>query len=180
MKLSNQKALIETLKSAARFVWFGLLGLIAAALTTALASGALTNSTLYIGTLQVNMSIVITVIFSAVIKAIDTYIHNNDTVPIAGLAPAFLQQPTRKDVPMSNDVTELRNLLTQVQTEVEAVEQSAEKVAETTVAVVKSHLQAALTAVKAGQTTDTAAKADDGAETEDTAGTQDGEAAPAA
>lgn len=180
MKLSNQKALIETLKSAGRLIWFTILGLVATVLAAMVGTGSFTTSVLYIGSLQINLSIVFIAISGFVIKAIDTYIHNNDTVPIAGLAPAFLQQPTRKDIPMSNDVTELRNLLTQVQTEVEAVEQSAEKVAETTVAVVKSHLQAALSAVKAGQTTDTAAKADDSAKPEDTADPQDSEAAPTA
>lgn len=165
MDVSNKKALVETLKSAGRFLWFGILGLVATVLTAVSANGALTNSTLYIGSLQVNMSIVILAVFSIVIKALDTYIHNNDTVPIAGLAPAFLQQPTRKEVPMSTDVSELKNLLSQVQTEVEAVENSAEKFAETTAAVVKSHLQAAMNAIRDGKT-------DDGAKAED-AGTQD-------
>lgn len=171
MDVSNKKALVETLKSAGRFLWFGILGLIATVLTALSANGSVTNSTLYIGNLQVNMSIVVLALFSIVIKAIDTYVHNNDTVSSNGLAPAFLQQSTRKEVPMSTDVSELKNVLSSLQTEVEAVESSAEKFADTTAAVVMSHLQAALTAVRNG-------KNDDGAKAEDTSTQGDQEKAP--
>lgn len=88
----DKKALIELGKSFARFLYFGILGLIATFLTGLLTSGDLQNVYVHVGDLYINVSFVILAVITGLIKLIDRYRHvseNNDT---NGIAPKFLQR----------------------------------------------------------------------------------------
>lgn len=92
MDATKRKALIETLKSLGRGVWFGLLGLIVVALTALASSGAITDVTIVVGGLSINLAYVILATVGAVAKLIDTYVHKNDNLNSNGIAPSFLQK----------------------------------------------------------------------------------------
>jgi len=88
----DKKALIELGKSFARFLYFGILGLIVTFLTGLVASGELQNVYVHVGDLYINISFVILAAVTGLIKLIDRYRHvseNNDT---NGIAPKFLQR----------------------------------------------------------------------------------------
>lgn len=85
-------ALVETLKSIGRGLWFGILGLVAVALTALASSGAVTDVTVNIGGLPVNLAYVILAVVGFAAKSIDTYIHKNENINSNGLAPSFLQK----------------------------------------------------------------------------------------
>lgn len=88
----DKKALIELGKSFARFMYFGILGLLATFLTGLLTSGDLQNVYVHVGDLYINISFVILAVITGLIKLIDRYRHvssNNDT---NGIAPKFLQR----------------------------------------------------------------------------------------
>lgn len=89
---AKRKALIETLKSIGRGLWFGILGLVAVALTALASSGAVNDVTITVGGLTVNLAIVIVAVVGFLAKTIDTYIHKNDTLKSNGIAPSFLQK----------------------------------------------------------------------------------------
>lgn len=89
---AKRKALIETLKSIGRGLWFGILGLIVVALTALASSGAVTDVTVVVGGLTVNLAVVIVAVVGFLAKTIDTYIHKNDNINSNGLAPTFLQK----------------------------------------------------------------------------------------
>jgi hypothetical protein len=88
----KRKALIETLKSIGRGLWFGILGLVVVALTALASSGAVTDVTVVVGGLTVNLAVVIVAVVGFIAKTIDTYIHKNDNIKSNGLAPTFLQK----------------------------------------------------------------------------------------
>lgn len=88
----KQKALVETLKSIGRGLWFGVLGLVVVALTALASSGDITNVNVTVAGLTVNLSVVILAVVGFVAKSIDTYIHKNDKIDSNGIAPAFLQR----------------------------------------------------------------------------------------
>jgi len=88
----KQKALIETLKSIGRGLWFGVLGLVVVALTALASSGDISNVSITIAGLTVNLSVVILAVVGFVAKSIDTYIHKNDNIDSNGIAPSFLQK----------------------------------------------------------------------------------------
>lgn len=85
MKL-NQKALIELLKSAVRFLYFGVLGLIGAFLTSLAANASLSNSYVDIGSLRLPTGLIITGVVAAALKAIDRYKHYDPTAS-KGITP---------------------------------------------------------------------------------------------
>ena len=85
-------ALIETLKSIGRGLWFGVLGLIAVALTALSTSGAVSDVTIVVAGVSINLSFVILAVVGFVAKTIDTYIHKNDKIQSNGIAPSFLQK----------------------------------------------------------------------------------------
>ena len=89
---AKRKALIETLKSIGRGLWFGILGLIVVALTALASSGAVADVTVVVGGLTVNLAVVIVAVVGFLAKTIDTYIHKNDNINSNGLAPTFLQK----------------------------------------------------------------------------------------
>lgn len=89
---AKRTALIETLKSIGRGLWFGVLGLIAVALTALATSGAVSDITVVVTGVSINLSFVILAVAGFVAKTIDTYIHKNDKIQSNGIAPSFLQK----------------------------------------------------------------------------------------
>lgn len=88
----KRKALVETLKSLGRGIWFGLLGLVVVALTALVTSGQVSDVNVTIAGLTVNLAIVIVAVVGYIVKLLDTYIHNNQNIDAQGLAPNFLQK----------------------------------------------------------------------------------------
>jgi hypothetical protein len=89
---AKRKAIIETLKSIGRGLWFGILGLVVVALTAFATSGALTDVNVTVGSLTINLAYVILAIVGFVAKTIDTYVHKNENINLNGIAPNFLQK----------------------------------------------------------------------------------------
>lgn len=89
---AQRKALIETVKSIARGLWFAILGLIVVALYALASSGAVADATVTVGGLTLNLAVVIVAAVGFVAKTIDTYIHKNDATKLNGIAPSFLQK----------------------------------------------------------------------------------------
>lgn len=92
MDEAKRTAIIETLKSIGRGLWFAILGLVVTALTTFATSGAVTEATVNVGNLSINLAFVIIAVVGFITKAIDTYIHKNENIAINGIAPSFLQK----------------------------------------------------------------------------------------
>jgi hypothetical protein len=92
MDEAKKEALIETLKSIGRGIWFGVLGLIAVGLTTLASSGAVSDITVVVAGVSINLSFVILAVVGFVAKTIDTYIHKNENIDSNGIAPSFLQK----------------------------------------------------------------------------------------
>lgn len=92
MDNAQRTALVETLKSVARGLWFGILGLVALALTAVVSSGTLSDINVTLAGAQVNVSFIIIAVVGFVAKAIDTYIHKNKNIQSNGIAPSFLQK----------------------------------------------------------------------------------------
>lgn len=88
----NKKALIEVGKSFARFIWFGLLGLVATFLVNLVASGQLNDINVVIYGQSVNLSFVVLGLVTGLVKLIDRYKHESTTDPSNGIAPSFLQK----------------------------------------------------------------------------------------
>ncbi len=88
----DKKAIIETLKTLGRFVWFGLLGVIVTALTTLCTSGELNNIVVTVGGISINVAFIVLAIITGIIKMIDSYIHNSNKTELNGIAPNFLQK----------------------------------------------------------------------------------------
>lgn len=91
MDQAKRKALIETLKSIGRGLWFGVLGLIVVALTALATSGNIADMGVTVGGFTVNYSVVILAVVGYLAKIIDTYVHKNDAIKANGIAPPFLQ-----------------------------------------------------------------------------------------
>lgn len=91
MNKAKRKAIIETLKTIGRGLWFGILGLIVVALTALATSGAVADVKITVAGLTVNLAALIVVAAGLVAKVIDKYVHENDNVPVNGIAPSFLQ-----------------------------------------------------------------------------------------
>lgn len=88
----NKKALIEVGKSFARFIWFGLLGLVATFLVNLVASGQLNDINVVIYGQTVNLSFIVLGLVTGLVKLIDRYKHESTTDPSNGIAPSFLQR----------------------------------------------------------------------------------------
>ena len=92
MNDGDKSAAIETLKSIGRGLWFGILGLVAVALAAVASSGAISDITVVVAGVSINLSFVILAVVGFVAKTIDTYIHKNDNIDRNGIAPSFLQK----------------------------------------------------------------------------------------
>lgn len=88
----NKTAIIEVLKSAGRFLWFGFLSLVVVVLTSIASDGAITEASVVIGGQQVQVGFLLVALIGTVIKALDRYIHVNKNISINGLAPSVLQK----------------------------------------------------------------------------------------
>lgn len=100
MDAAKRKALLETLKSVGRGLWFGLLGLVVVALTAVATSGNITDMGVSVGGFTLNYSVIILAVVGYAIKLLDTYIHNNQNTTSQGLAPAFLQGTSSTATPV--------------------------------------------------------------------------------
>lgn len=92
MDEAQKKALIETLKSLGRGLWFGFLGLLVVALLALVSSGAISDINVVINGITINLSFVLLAVIGFIAKSIDTYVHNNQKIAANGIAPAFLQK----------------------------------------------------------------------------------------
>lgn len=92
MDEAKRKALIETVKSIARGLWFGILGLVAVALTALASSGSITDISIVVGGMTINLAVVLVAAIGFIAKSIDTYIHKNESIDSNGIAPSFLQK----------------------------------------------------------------------------------------
>lgn len=87
-------ALKETLKTVARGVWFGLLGVVVLVLTVIVGSPEVAQATVNVPVLNFDMSVGTIIIAgaAALAKTIDRYIHKSRNTDLQGLAPSFLQR----------------------------------------------------------------------------------------
>lgn len=92
MDAAKRKAIVETLKSIGRAMYFSLLGLVAVALTAFASSGAVTDVTIVVAGLEVNLAVVILAAVGFVAKTIDIYVRKNTKIESNGIAPEFLQK----------------------------------------------------------------------------------------
>jgi len=86
-------ALLETIKSAARAVYFALLGVLVLVLTVITTSPDVAQATVTIPGVNLVVSVGALIVAGAgfLAKAIDRYIHKSDSKS-NGIAPNFLQQ----------------------------------------------------------------------------------------
>ena len=87
----DKKALIELAKSFGRFIWFGVLGLVVTFLTSLLADQSLASAHVTVGGTTFSVGFLLVAGIGFVAKGIDRYIHKNDNIDSAGIAPKFLQ-----------------------------------------------------------------------------------------
>lgn len=83
----NKKAILEVAKSFARFVYFGVLGLVVVFLTSLAAGGSLNNVVITVGGQHINAGFLVVAAVAGVAKAIDRYVHANDNISANGIAP---------------------------------------------------------------------------------------------
>lgn len=83
----NNKALVELVKSFARFVYFGILGLVVTFLTSLVSSGSLNSVVFTVGGQHINAGFFIVAAVAGIAKAIDRYVHTSDTIKANGIAP---------------------------------------------------------------------------------------------
>lgn len=88
----DKKALIELVKSFARFIWFGLIGLVVTFLGTLVTSGQLNDINVVFNGMEINLSFVILAIITGIVKLLDKYVHEANTIEANGIAPSFLQK----------------------------------------------------------------------------------------
>lgn len=88
----KRKALLETVKSIGRGLWFGILGLIVVALSALATSGQISDVTVTVGGFTINLAVLILAVVAAAAKALDTYVHKNTNIAANGIAPTFLQK----------------------------------------------------------------------------------------
>lgn len=86
-----KESIIELLKSAGRYVWFALLGIIVVALTALLSAPEVVAATVKIGDFTISVGFILVAVIASIIKGIDLYIHNNKDINSNGIAPPFLQ-----------------------------------------------------------------------------------------
>ena len=89
----NQDALIETLKSIGRAVYFGLLGIVALVVTAITTSPEVAQASLTIPVINITLSVGTLIIagVAALAKLVDRYRHTDPNTSSNGIAPKFLQ-----------------------------------------------------------------------------------------
>ncbi len=90
----NNLALKETLKTIARGVWFGLLGVVVLVLTVLAGSPEIAAATVTVPVLNITLSVGALIVagVAALAKIIDRYIHKSNSIDLNGLAPSILQK----------------------------------------------------------------------------------------
>ena len=88
----NKQALIELAKSFGRFLWFGLLALVATFLLSLTTNADLLSTTWTVNGLTMPLGVWIVAAIGFAVKAIDKYVHENKDLETKGLAPGFLQK----------------------------------------------------------------------------------------
>ena len=88
----SKKTTIELLKSAGRYVWFGLLGLVVVALTALIGAPEIVTATITVGGLEVSIGVILIAVIGTITKGIDRYIKLNEDIKSNGIAPSFLQK----------------------------------------------------------------------------------------
>lgn len=86
-------ALKETLKTIARAVWFGLLGVVVLVLTVIASSPEVAQATVVMPIFNITLSVGAMIVagVAALAKIIDRYIHKSSDTTSKGIAPHFLQ-----------------------------------------------------------------------------------------
>lgn len=87
----DKDALIELVKSFGRFIYFGILGLIAAFLTSILASGSLNDAHVLVAGQTLNVGFLVVGGIAGLAKLVDRYRHLDPATSSNGIAPKFLQ-----------------------------------------------------------------------------------------
>ena len=90
----NNVALVETLKTVGRGLWFGLLGIIVLVLTVVAGSPEIAAATVTVPVLNITLSVGALIVagVAALAKVIDRYVHKSTNNDLNGIAPSFLQK----------------------------------------------------------------------------------------
>lgn len=90
----NSEALKETIKTVARGVWFGLLGIVVLVLTVVAGSPEIAAATVTVPVLNITLSVGALIVggVAALAKIIDRYVHKSTNNDLNGIAPSFLQK----------------------------------------------------------------------------------------
>lgn len=90
----NNAALVETAKTIARGLWFGLLGVIVLVLTVVASSPEVAQATVTLPVFDISLSVGALIVagVAALAKVIDRYIHKSKGTDLNGIAPTFLQK----------------------------------------------------------------------------------------
>ena len=90
----NNVALLETLKSIGRGLWFAFLGIIVLVLTVIAGSPEIAAATVTVPVLNITLSVGALIVagVAALAKVIDRYIHKSTNNDLNGIAPSFLQK----------------------------------------------------------------------------------------
>lgn len=88
----SNKAIVETLKSVARAVYFGLLGVVALILTAIVSSPEVAAASITLFGFTMNVGALIVAGVAALAKVVDRYRHTSDSTQSKGIAPNFLQR----------------------------------------------------------------------------------------
>lgn len=88
----SNKGLVETAKSVARALYFGLLGVVALILTVIAGSPEVAAADITVLGFTVNVGALIVAGVAALAKIVDRYRHTSDSTESKGIAPSFLQR----------------------------------------------------------------------------------------
>ena len=88
----DKKALLETLKSFARFVYFFLLGALVTALVTLAATPQVMALTITVAGMTVPLGSLLAMVIAGLAKLLDRYVRANQNIDANGIAPEFLQR----------------------------------------------------------------------------------------
>lgn len=88
----DTKAIVELLKSFGRFLWFGLLGLVATFLVSLAATQDLLTVTWMVADVVIPVGAWIATLFGFLAKAIDLYVRKSEHNDLNGIALSFLQK----------------------------------------------------------------------------------------
>lgn len=87
----DQHALVETIKTIGRGIYFGLLGIVALVLTVIATSPDVAAATITVAGFTLNVGTLIVAGVAALAKIVDRYRHKSDNTSSNGIAPSFLQ-----------------------------------------------------------------------------------------